>query len=87
MTRISRISAPRATALAFALLTVVMLALAAMVSDGATGDAALAGHTSAAARECEPAEQPPCPHAASQVTVDAAAGGRDEHDEERGETQ
>ena len=77
MTRISRISAPRATGLAFALLTAVMLAFAAMVSDGATGDAALAGQTSAAARECEPAEQPPCPHAASQVTVDAATSGRD----------
>ena len=78
MTRISRISAPRATGLAFALLTAVMLAFAAMVSDGATGDAALAGQTSAAARECEPAEQPPCPHA-SQVTVDAATSSRDEH--------
>ena len=74
MTRISRISNPRATLCAVALLTAVMLTLGAFSADPASAAVPLAGETAAAAAECQPAAALPCPYAISDGS--AAPGGR-----------
>ena len=72
MTRISRISTPRATLFAIALLTVVMLTFGAFSAEEAAGAGApgrvgvLAGEAAATAGECQPPVASPCPHAPTQ---------------------
>ena len=62
MTRISRISNPRATLCAVVLLTAVMLAFGAFSANEPTAYMPLAGDSPAAAAECRPVAAPPCPH-------------------------
>ena len=84
MTRISRISSPRATLFAFALLAIVMLAFGAFSAASfevtpvfeVGGEATVAGRHSTPATECR-AIRPPCPHAARPSTVSAI--GRDDY--------
>ena len=66
MTRISRISTPRATLFAIALLTVVMLTFGAFSAEEPASAGALAGEPAAAAGECQPPMARPCPLAPSQ---------------------
>lgn len=72
MTRISRISTPRATLFAIALITVVMLTFGAFSAEEAAGAGApggvgvLAGEPAATAGESQPPKASPCPHAPSQ---------------------
>lgn len=67
MTRISRISTPRATLFAIALITVVMLTFGAFSAEEAAGTSApggvsvLAGEPASNAGECQPHMAPPCP--------------------------
>lgn len=71
MTRISRISTPRATLFAFALITVVMLTFGAFSAEEAAGAGApagvsvLAGEPATNVGECERPVVPPCPLAAA----------------------
>ena len=79
MTRISRISTPRATLFAIALITVVMLTFGAFSAEeaagaGAHGDVSvLAGAPATNVGECEPPIVPPCPKTAAQGHAHAVA--------------
>lgn len=66
MTRISRISAPRATLFAIALLTVVMLTFGAFSAEEAASVGVLAGDPAATVGECRPVVASPCRHAPPQ---------------------
>ena len=65
MTRISRISTPRATLFAIALLTVVMLTFGAFSAEEAASAGVVAGEAPATAGECQPPLASPCPYAPS----------------------
>ena len=66
MTRISRISTPRATLFAIALLTVVMLTFGSFSAEEAASVGVLAGEAAATTGECQPPMASPCPHTPSQ---------------------
>ena len=77
MTRISRISTPRATLFAIALITVVMLTFGAFsAEEGArAGVGTLAGEPETTSGECQPPLVPPCPPAPARRDTHAATGG------------
>ena len=79
MTRISRISTPRATLFAIALITVVMLTFGAFSAEEAAragaGVSTLAGEPETTPGECQPPLVPPCPLAPARRDTHAATGG------------
>lgn len=73
MIRISRISNPRATLTAIALLTVVMLTIGAFSAEETVAGAVLAGESVSTAGPCQRAPEHPCPHTAIPGAADAIA--------------
>ena len=71
MTRISRFSNPRATLLAVALLTAVMLVFGAFSAE-ATREAGVAGQAAADASTCQRTTQAPCPEVLLRSMTDHA---------------